>query len=186
MEETKKKDLSPVAQRLLSFVEQQGGYSVVAKRLNKHPQFLYNIRDGKAKPSYDTLMELWQVYKAKFDLMYVMTGTSSQGGTVEIEAEPVPAPVSDRGTERLEMENASLKRQVELLEDTVSILRNVVSSQLGKELKTESANESTQGQQLVLGLTYAERKAANRFVPVDFRDALGVSKIFPNQAPIRP
>ncbi len=161
---------STVQSRLMEFVDQNDGPSAVAKRLGKHPQFLYNIRDGKSKPSYETLIDIWTAYPAKFDLMYVMTGQhSDQTYTPGTGPAAPPLPAS-----QLEMENMLLKRENQSLRENNEMLRDVVSAQLGRDLKrskTESANHTTQ-------LFTLPPVAQRRFVNIDVRQARPAHSVF--------
>jgi hypothetical protein len=76
MKEKKEVELTPGAVRFLEFVDREGGASEVARKINRHPQFIYNVQNGKAKPSFDTLEILHKAYPGKIDLNYLVLGVS--------------------------------------------------------------------------------------------------------------
>ncbi len=63
--------------RFLEFVKEKGGASVVAKKVNKHPQFIYNIEQGKGKPNFETLTTMKEAYP-DLDLNWIFTGERMQ------------------------------------------------------------------------------------------------------------
>lgn len=161
---------STVQSRLMEFVDQNDGPSAVAKRLGKHPQFLYNIRDGKSKPSYESLIDIWKAYPNKFDLMYVMTGGVTPAS--DRPQQPVQRDAALMST--LELENMMLKRENQNLRENNEMLRDVVSAQLGRDLKrskTESANHTAQ-------LFPVQPAAQRRFVNIDVRNARPAHSVF--------
>ncbi len=69
-------ELDPASERLMAFIKDKGGPSVVAKAISKHPQVFYNIRDGKSKASLDTMREIALAFP-DLDLNWVITGATS-------------------------------------------------------------------------------------------------------------
>lgn len=165
----------PANARLLEFVDRNGGPSAVAKRIGKHPQIFYNLRDDKNGVSNDTLIEVWRAYPTTFDLMYVMTGQRQQ---------TTPAGAVDPV---LVVENQSLKRENESLQKTVDLLRDVVATQLSRDMsrnesKTESADRTTRYGQLGLNFTQLRTLSKHPFL-FDVRNARPAKNVYTGRRP---
>ena len=168
-----KVSLDPMAVRLLDFVKQKGGPSEVARHIGlNQPAVFNNYKSGRNKqPASEILQKLAENY-FDFDPSYILTGryrSINQDAT---------SPVKDAQID-------GLRREVVRLEETVSILRSVVGSQLGKDMesKTESADGANQGKQMVIGLGLSKRQN-RRFISLSMRDATGTSRFYDNPAPI--
>ncbi len=76
-EQKEEVELDPAATRLLELIEELGGAAPVARAMGKHPQLLYNIRDGRSKFSLTTLTELALAFPGKVDANYIVFGVAS-------------------------------------------------------------------------------------------------------------
>lgn len=165
--------LDPIVVRLLEFIRRHGGPSKVAKRLGIKPALFYNYEAGRNKqPSPDILRQIAEKYD-DFDPLYILIGRESAFITPQPQAErPAPAVSPSPSSAVQDMEIAGLKKEIKRLEETNSLLRSIVGSQLGKDLdsKIESANISTRYGQLFINSEFAKRRSI-RFLPVDVRNA---------------
>ncbi|GAB2574080.1 helix-turn-helix domain-containing protein [Spirosoma areae] len=166
-------ELDPMTVRLLEFIQKKDGPSKVAKRIGIKPSVFYNYEAGRNKQPAPDILQRMAVHYPDFDPMYILTGQQTQSVTVT---------GGNGRQEVLATENAGLRKEIERLEETVSILRTVVSSQLGKDIegKNRSATETTQGEQLYLDLAFA-KQAERRMIPVDIRNAFGISQTWPTK-----
>lgn len=172
----------------MSFIERKGGIEEVARKTKLNRQTVRQVATGRNAPSYEFIMRMMQTYPA-YD---IRAGASKpqpsliadgDGYADYPEVNEAPAVDTSLSTQVLAAENAGLKKEIARLEKTVSILEKVVGSQLGKDFdgsKTESSNESTQGEQLRLDLAFAERKE-KRFIPILMRDAFGITPRWSNK-----
>lgn len=64
-------------ERFLEFIRDKGGASAVAKKIGKHPQFVYNIEQGKGKPNFETLTMMKDAYP-DLDLNWIFTGVKTE------------------------------------------------------------------------------------------------------------
>lgn len=114
-----------MAQRVLEFVETHGGPSVVARKINTKPTLFYHFEAGRSKPSSETLAELAKMY-ADFDTMYMLTGIPSSAPREVYVAENEKS-VIDISAMRLQIENESMKREIESLKEDKARLWGIVT-----------------------------------------------------------
>lgn len=140
MNSTQNIELTPVAIRFLEFVEAQGGASEVAKKLDTHPQLIYNIQKGKSKPSHDTWEKLARAYPGKVDMNYMILGVRSGASAPAVVALPTSGAGGDVELLRQELEKSRAReRQLEgrnvKLMDRIEQLTDALLEKAGLELR---------------------------------------------------
>ncbi|MCX6218308.1 hypothetical protein [Spirosoma sp.] len=174
----------------MDFISRKGGPETVAKRTGMNRQTVRQVASGRNAPGFDFIKKMVAVY-ADYDLRVGVTQGKAMATAGE--AEEAFNDYTDVGEEKeslqpsisnqvLAAENAGLRKEIARLEETVSILRTVVSSQLGKDIesvKTESISDTTQGWQLplVFDCVPAEKRSMIK-LPMD--DLRPLTRTWPN------
>jgi hypothetical protein len=104
--------MEKIIQRLQIFIESKGGVSVVAEKLDKHPNKFYVMFRGETKPNSATIHEL-KVNFPDLDLNWLYTGVGGFDGLSKIEI-----PLSE-----IEKENQRLKFELEVKGETIKKLQ---------------------------------------------------------------
>lgn len=152
----------------MGFVVQKGGIETVAKRTGINRQTMRQVATGRNAPGFDFIMKMVAAYP-DYDIRKSVPTKSSTLVTAGSSEESMGSysdyvEMSDSSTGEakvLAVENAGLRNEIARLEQTVEILRSVVSSQLGKDMesKSESVNDPTRGEQLAIGLNWGIKRA---------------------------
>ncbi|AKD55061.1 hypothetical protein [Spirosoma radiotolerans] len=180
-------------QRFVEFLGIKPDLTEIAERTGILRQTLYYLTKGGRNSSVTA--EIHRKMSAAYpdyDMDWVMSGVrraKSRPVAVTAGEERAPdypahteSPVSTSETKLLEVENAGLKRENELLRQTVEILRSMVGDQLKKDMegsKSESVNDPTRGKQLAIGLNWGIKKVENSMIKIPFTSVRPMSRTWP-------